>query len=347
MMMRLHRRAILSTSTTFSRSFPRRSTLALSRATSVPEPIAIPTLASISAGASLIPSPTIATVLPAPRSSRTRSSFCCGSKLRLHIIDLELTSDRATDGSRIPREKNGSDGHLPQCSNSFHRLGPQNVGDSQAPQMHAALGDRYFGGGILVRGGGRNRHAVLQEKCSGSDDGFLSVHLAGDAFAGSVGKSLRVCHSDVHFVGRLQNGPSQGMLAETLRARSHAQQAFAFDSGGRIDRNDLGIAERERSGFIEHNGVHLAEGFHVQAALHDRAVPGCSSNGAEDGQRCTCRNAARAGHDHHRNRRAGVVRKDEGEKRAGQSKVDQVARETIRRSLHWVHANARPVPPPR
>src|SRR5437016_653312 len=58
------RRAMPDALANFSKSFPSSTTSALSRATSVPEPIATPTWASIKAGASLIPSPTIATMRP-------------------------------------------------------------------------------------------------------------------------------------------------------------------------------------------------------------------------------------------------------------------------------------------
>src|ERR1019366_7624379 len=51
---------------------------ALSIATSVPVPIAMPTLAAASAGASLMPSPAITTVSPASRSARMRASFDAG-----------------------------------------------------------------------------------------------------------------------------------------------------------------------------------------------------------------------------------------------------------------------------
>ena len=47
-------------------------------ATSVPEPMAIPTSAWASAGASLIPSPTIATFLPSACSFFTSNALSCG-----------------------------------------------------------------------------------------------------------------------------------------------------------------------------------------------------------------------------------------------------------------------------
>ena len=52
---------------------------AASMATSVPVPMAMPTSAWASAGASLMPSPTMATTLPPACSSLTSSAFCSGS----------------------------------------------------------------------------------------------------------------------------------------------------------------------------------------------------------------------------------------------------------------------------
>jgi len=66
-----------------ARAIPRRSpftsvTWALLIATSVPVPIAIPTFARASAGASLIPSPAIATRRPSRCKRATRSALSCG-----------------------------------------------------------------------------------------------------------------------------------------------------------------------------------------------------------------------------------------------------------------------------
>jgi hypothetical protein len=52
---------------------------ALSMATSVPVPIAMPTVASASAGASLMPSPAIATILPRLCRSRITARFSAGN----------------------------------------------------------------------------------------------------------------------------------------------------------------------------------------------------------------------------------------------------------------------------
>jgi hypothetical protein len=78
MMMRRHRRASASVFTTVMRSLPMSITSALSRATSVPDAMAMPTLACMGAGVSLIPSPTTATVLPSTKSDLKRSTLSFG-----------------------------------------------------------------------------------------------------------------------------------------------------------------------------------------------------------------------------------------------------------------------------
>ena len=65
--------------TTSSRSLFISTMSALSMATSVPAPMAMPTSARASAGASLTPSPTIATLWPASWSLRTSCSLSWGS----------------------------------------------------------------------------------------------------------------------------------------------------------------------------------------------------------------------------------------------------------------------------
>ena len=58
---------------------------ALSIATSVPVPIAMPTVAAASAGASLMPSPAIATTRPCDSRRRTRSRLSVGQHFRVDI----------------------------------------------------------------------------------------------------------------------------------------------------------------------------------------------------------------------------------------------------------------------
>ncbi len=75
---------IVARDSTAARAMPRRSPLtsvtpALSIATSVPVPMAMPTSACASAGASLMPSPAIATLRPSACSRLTWSALSSGS----------------------------------------------------------------------------------------------------------------------------------------------------------------------------------------------------------------------------------------------------------------------------
>jgi hypothetical protein len=85
-----------------ARAMPFRSPListtsALSIATSVPLPMAMPTSAAASAGASLIPSPAIATMRPVSRSRCTTSAFRAG---RTSASNSSMPSFRAAPRSR-------------------------------------------------------------------------------------------------------------------------------------------------------------------------------------------------------------------------------------------------------
>ena len=80
MMMRRARRATRTVSTRSAGAEPTSTTSPASRATSVPVPMAMPTSAAPRAGASLTPSPTMATCLPARRSESMTSSLSVGSR---------------------------------------------------------------------------------------------------------------------------------------------------------------------------------------------------------------------------------------------------------------------------
>ena len=62
-----------------------------------PAPIAMPTSARASAGASFTPSPTIATRRPRAWSSATTDSLCSGSTSAMHLVDAEVASHRLGD----------------------------------------------------------------------------------------------------------------------------------------------------------------------------------------------------------------------------------------------------------
>ena len=73
---------------------------AASMATSVPVPMASPTSAWASAGASLMPSPTMPTRAPSACSRWTSPALCSGSTSARTAVDADLAGDR---GGGTPR----------------------------------------------------------------------------------------------------------------------------------------------------------------------------------------------------------------------------------------------------
>ncbi len=74
---------------------------ALFIATSVPVPIAMPTSARASAGASLMPSPAIATTRPSACSFSTSAELVGRLDLAVHLVDAQALADRARRGQPV------------------------------------------------------------------------------------------------------------------------------------------------------------------------------------------------------------------------------------------------------
>src|ERR1035438_5118706 len=89
------------------------------------------------------------------------------------------------------------------------------------------------------------------------------------------------------------------------------------------------IAERQRSGLIENHGVHLAQRFEVQAALHYGALMGRAADSSEYRKRRTGGDAASSGDDNNRDSGANVVRDQECDYSGGEGEVNQVAGEAV------------------
>ena len=103
------------------------TTPADSIATSVPAPIAIPTSARASAGASFTPSPTIATFNPRAWSSATACVLVLGEHFGEHLVDRQLLPDAVGDLLRVARDHHHLDATRVQIAHRRVRLGPDLV----------------------------------------------------------------------------------------------------------------------------------------------------------------------------------------------------------------------------
>src|SRR5271155_3557648 len=113
-----------------ARTMPSKSpftkvTSALSMATSVPVPIAIPTSASARAGASLMPSPAIATFRPSVLSALIRSCLSSGLK----FVDPQLLGDDLGRLLIVPGEHDDLQPQVMKASHRFRCRGLDGIGD--------------------------------------------------------------------------------------------------------------------------------------------------------------------------------------------------------------------------
>ena len=97
-------------------------------ATSVPVPIAMPMSAWASAGASLMPSPTMATFLPPACSASTCCAFCSGQHVGDHVVDADLPGDHRGRPAVVAGEHDDLEAELAQPAHGRDRPGLDRVG---------------------------------------------------------------------------------------------------------------------------------------------------------------------------------------------------------------------------
>ena len=129
--------------TILRRSPPMRVMSEAAIATSVPVPMAMPRSAWASAGASLIPSPTMATVLPPALEGRHLGGLLLRQHLRQDVpgLDPHLAGDGLGRGAVVAGEHPDLEPQGPQLGHRLRRLRLEGVGDGDQAGPLAVEGD--------------------------------------------------------------------------------------------------------------------------------------------------------------------------------------------------------------
>ena len=127
-------------------------TPALSIATSVPPPMAMPTSAAASAGASLTPSPTMATRRPSPRSRCTTSLLRSGSTPASISSMPSVLRHRARGGQIVAGQHHDAQAVAAQRRKRGLRRRLDRIGDRDDAGGAAVDRDIDRGGAVLPRG---------------------------------------------------------------------------------------------------------------------------------------------------------------------------------------------------
>ena len=136
-----------------ARTMPVRSPLskvmpALSMATSVPVPMAMPTSAAASAGASLTPSPAIATTRPSLTQPLDHCALLLGQHLGFDILDAEAPGDGLCSGPIVAGQHDDAHAVLRQQLESLWRGGLDRIGNRNH-RGNLAVDGKEDGGGAV------------------------------------------------------------------------------------------------------------------------------------------------------------------------------------------------------
>ena len=321
------------------------TTSAVSIATSVPAPIAMPTSAWASAGASLTPSPTIATLRPCAWSSATLAALSPGSTSAMHLVDADL-------GAR--------------SRSAVARLSPVSMTGRTPSSFSAATAAAAVSRGasaIAISAGGAAVDARRGRRCGPRRRARRRARRGRRARcprgrAGARCRPRAACPSTVAsapWPGTASNAVGARRLERRARsaaltiasasgcslsrssAGDQAQHLVLVDAVGGRDRDDLGLAARERAGLVEHDGVERGGLLDRHRVLEQDAALG-----AEPG----------ADHDRRRRRqpeRVGAGDHDDGDREqqrvlhvAADDEVPDDERAERRRSARRARARTRP-----
>ena len=123
-------------------SLSRSTMLPASRAAIVPVFIATPTSACASAGASLVPSPHIATSLPFRLLLADQLELVLGCRLREEIVDPGFGGDRRRGQRVVAGDHHRADAHLPQLGEALADAALDDVLEMDDAEQPIVLGDR-------------------------------------------------------------------------------------------------------------------------------------------------------------------------------------------------------------
>jgi len=244
------------------------TTSAVSIATSVPAPIAIPRSARASAGASFTPSPTIATFFPAPSSS---TRLVAREHLADHRLHAELIGDPSSRGLVVSREHDHLDARFFQGRDGGGRRLLWCVGDADQRDLLAAHGNADH------RAPGRGQ--VFTTSLQRAEIDPLPVHQAdvADRDAVTLDRSNRAVTRDVLEVVSastrdiprvriLDHGLREGMLRLPLDGGRETEDLI-FRHAVRDDVGYLRFALREGAGLVHHHGIDPSRGLEGNRVL--------------------------------------------------------------------------------
>ena len=289
---------------------------AASIATSVPAPIAMPTSARASAGASLTPSPTIATRRPASWSPRTFASLSSGSTSAKTSSMPTSRADRVGDLPRVagdhrhPQSAVVQRARPPRVTRGAARPRapvrpaprlPRTTCRTDAPRRLNSLG-------ALARAPRAARHRARAGAPARRRRRRRRPRVASHAAPGHRPEAARGRHSTPRSLARRGDRARDRMLGLLLDGAGQAEQPVVVAVAAPRIAGDRVRAARERAGLVEQHGVDLAHALQAEPVAHEDALARRQRRGERDDERDGQPERVRArDHEHRHRARDGVV----------------------------------------
>ena len=337
-MMRLARRASNSAAGRARNESPTRIRSALARARADPRLIAIETPDPPRTGASLTPSPTMATKSPAAVKARTRSSLACGDWRAEKVSMPQCRASRSTAGSESPLCTSAAN-PAARSSATVRRLSGRAVSarvrTARSPSSEAST-MASSSPGAAVRRASAAAHGARRGV------GFaISVHegARADPIAPAVDEARDAAPGDrAHVlgtqprVGDARESAGNRMLGLHLQCRCDPQALILRRGAQGRAPGDADDPVGERAGLVEHDPGHFGQPLHGVGAGDQDSAPRKRRIRARHGHRGGERKCARAGDHQDRQRgREGARRVDDAPVRAHQRGAGQHARQEAAR----------------
>ncbi len=166
------------------------------------------------------------------------------------------------------------------------------------------------------------------------DDDSFGTYGADDPLARRVIESIGIGGRDAVGLRSTKHGPAQRVLGGQFGDGRRLQKLSLCHAVGRMQRDDLRLAQRERARLVQDDRVDHPEQLDEDAPLDDRTLPSRAPNRPQDRKRCPGGYPACARHDDDGDRRPGIACQDEGQSGRAQREVDEVPGETVGRLLN-------------
>ncbi len=132
-----------------------------------------------------------------------------------------------------------------------------------------------------------------------ADRDVARIDVAENAASGARFEALDAMRTELRRFGGVHDGRSQGMLAECLEAGGPLHQVLLAVIAERDDGLQGGTALGERSGLVDHHGVHPLHRLQGFGVLDEHAGASAASGAHHDGHGRGQSESARAGDDEH------------------------------------------------